>query len=132
MNIGMCNHQKYLPKIDDHTTKTMQRTESAYPSTDEDLFNRQNQNEILYIYMQNNHYYAVTTKGRITVQLNSFYKLTELSMFIQVNRNYLVNLHHVLHIHKKTHEITMSNQDIIEISKRKWSKFLFGFMQELS
>lgn len=87
-----------------------------------------NQENIIYFYIESNCYYAVTTKGKIYLTIDSMKELSIDHTFYKVNRQYLVNLTHVLHIYRTTHEITMSNQNKIFISRRNWSEFLNSYI----
>lgn len=89
------------------------------------------QREILYFYISDRHIYVVTTKGKILLKIMSLKQLTLSEKFYSVNRQIIVNIDHILHIYKNTHEIVMSDQTKLSVSKRNWSSFLKRYNQEV-
>lgn len=89
------------------------------------------QREIIYFYIAERHIYVVTIKGELQLNIVSLKQLQLSEKFCTINRQVIINLNHVLHIHKQEHEIVMSDQTKLSVSKRNWSSFLQRYNQEV-
>lgn len=83
---------------------------------------------MLFFYFEEGFVYLKLKDTRKPVALN-YRTLKELlflvsEAFVQVNRNYVVNINEITKLDMKTHKIIISNLHQISVSKRNWRTFL--------
>jgi two-component system, LytTR family, response regulator len=85
-------------------------------------------NEIVYCQAEINYtYFFLVTKNKIlgTKTLKEYEELLDDYDFIRVHKSYLINLHHVKNYSRgEGGTVTMSNGDVVEVSRRKKEEFL--------
>lgn len=82
------------------------------------------ENDIIYFFIEYHRIYVQTTKKRIQLNLKSLKELDRSENFFMINRKVIVNLSHVMNFYRQTHEISVTNNDKLSVSKRNWSEFL--------
>ena len=85
-------------------------------------------NEIVYCQAEINYtYFFLVTKNKIlgTKTLKEYEELLSDYDFVRVHKSYLINLHHVKNYSRgEGGTVTLSNGDVVEVSRRKKEEFL--------
>lgn len=86
--------------------------------------------EIVYFCICNHHIYAQTSDKRLLLNLKSLKTLENIDKFCIINRQVILNMTHIIHIRKQSHEVVLSNQEVMPVSKRNWAAFLTQYNKE--
>lgn len=93
-----------------------------------------NEKEILYFDINKDCIFVHSHHEHKRITITTLKKVSELvsDNFIMINRENLVNIVHITNLIVTSHEIKLSNGDILKVSARKWSELLKQYNKKVN